>query len=803
MLVAVVAIAILAGRQERTHASSPAPLGHTFTASLSTYTALEHPDITIAQALTQAGGIVSPPQAPAVRAGLVSLTGLTPSALSIGDDVGTLAVTVQSNVDPSLAITSNNIDPATGQPPRCGAPGTLSLSSPSVELYAAVVSGTTTQTGLSGSPPFMIDQTPDLSAGGPPMAVTHLPDWYDGLVTALGLSGMVVQRSFGVLQLMDGTPTSVNVLAVNVQSGTYAVLIVVGSPTAVSAPQTLVTCGPSSSHVQVFGQGHGHSWASTAGACTDYFGNAILSGCSGNKIAIAGGTAFTLAASGSYHIQSAVRATPNVDSDADITGAPIWTGLDNCSLYANAPTPPSTAPADSAHNGIGDACRSGTPYANLDSTAVAAGAFACDGSDASHTVSLTPPFSRCQDADQDGVLNSIDNCPFAPNATQLDSDGDGVGDVCSPTILQPRPGTASYVAGPFGFATTATRAGGYVDTCDQPFTIGGTVQPTPAPCTVVSSSADGVADFATGSVMVNAQGTPLPLGTPGTPVAVCVQNHAGQSAGDGYSDADHALPTIVAGSPTPTPTGTNPTVVPTCSSTPAAGYYAPFPAASIATAPAGCFTDPLFAAADVNLSGKVDLADLIIIQGQYNLPWWDPADPKADMDVNANHKVDLSDLTITSGHYNTFVAKGCGASGSPPTTCPASVSVYDSASGGCGRVQRFVGPPDTYVVTWDRVPDVNGGNRHTILLDCQGTPPVHLRFDRYGASGRYVFQTVNSIMPPTATPTWTATNTPTPTPTSTATPTNTPAGTATLTPTSVPRTCTVYLDETHQIGTFQ
>ena len=35
------------------------------------------------------------------------------------------------------------------------------------------------------------------------------------------------------------------------------------------------------------------------------------------------------------------------------------------------------------------------------------------------------------DADGDGILNFVDNCPLSPNADQIDCDGDGLGDVCS------------------------------------------------------------------------------------------------------------------------------------------------------------------------------------------------------------------------------------------------------------------------------------------------------------------------------------------------------------------------------------
>ncbi|MBW1743452.1 MAG: thrombospondin type 3 repeat-containing protein [Deltaproteobacteria bacterium] len=37
--------------------------------------------------------------------------------------------------------------------------------------------------------------------------------------------------------------------------------------------------------------------------------------------------------------------------------------------------------------------------------------------------------------DEDGVENSLDNCPLTPNADQADSDGDGTGDACEPGLV--------------------------------------------------------------------------------------------------------------------------------------------------------------------------------------------------------------------------------------------------------------------------------------------------------------------------------------------------------------------------------
>ena len=42
----------------------------------------------------------------------------------------------------------------------------------------------------------------------------------------------------------------------------------------------------------------------------------------------------------------------------------------------------------------------------------------------------TPPEPTIQDADGDGVEDSVDNCPNTSNSAQTDSDGDGIGDVC-------------------------------------------------------------------------------------------------------------------------------------------------------------------------------------------------------------------------------------------------------------------------------------------------------------------------------------------------------------------------------------
>ncbi|MFL1013686.1 thrombospondin type 3 repeat-containing protein, partial [Flavisericum labens] len=91
-------------------------------------------------------------------------------------------------------------------------------------------------------------------------------------------------------------------------------------------------------------------------------------------------------------IGDACDTCPN-DSNNDADGDGVCGDLDNCPDNAN------TDQADADGDGIGDACD-------------------------------TCPNDPDNDSDGDGVCGNIDNCPNNANADQADADGDGIGDAC-------------------------------------------------------------------------------------------------------------------------------------------------------------------------------------------------------------------------------------------------------------------------------------------------------------------------------------------------------------------------------------
>ena len=53
------------------------------------------------------------------------------------------------------------------------------------------------------------------------------------------------------------------------------------------------------------------------------------------------------------------------------------------------------------------------------------------------TFKIKDSLPQILDSDKDSVPDSIDNCPDIPNTNQLDSDGNGIGDICDSTSQNP------------------------------------------------------------------------------------------------------------------------------------------------------------------------------------------------------------------------------------------------------------------------------------------------------------------------------------------------------------------------------
>ena len=103
---------------------------------------------------------------------------------------------------------------------------------------------------------------------------------------------------------------------------------------------------------------------------------------------------------------------------ADADGDGILDTVDNC------PNTPNPDQADTNGDGLGDACAQVDP--NTCTTDADCGP--SGGCVRGRCESLGPGDT---DTDGDGTPDAVDNCPRTPNADQLDSNSDGVGDACS------------------------------------------------------------------------------------------------------------------------------------------------------------------------------------------------------------------------------------------------------------------------------------------------------------------------------------------------------------------------------------
>ncbi len=715
LAVVAVALAIMATAGSAVAVPGIGPQDHAWTVVYSSTAAGANPNIDVTLTLGTNGGIATPPDTPFFHDATTTYGGITPGCyvqgavtcpaaqqLHLGDNTGKIGFSIQTNLQFPL---SNNISTVGGgQPPQCGTGGTpVTVAPASTLIYAATtnpadpVVSTKHDPATDPSPNLAFDQEPDTAKGGMPMAISHLPDWYLPVLSALGVpTDNIVSRNYALATVLTNH-TSVNFIAVNPLNGTYISVTVLGDPRGAFSVsgQTVDTCPPFSSTVNQFGMsiappgglGQG-SWAT----CKDYFG-APVAGCTTYAGATGGSADLTITGTmgNTYPYKIAVATTPDVDNDGRFAG---W---DNCNADAN-PTQ-----TDANNNGIGDACKAGgaTWQNSTASAKTNAGTTCAPG------FPTAAPFNACQDADGDGALNSVDNCPLVPNGplaswlmngatvldNQADNDRDGIGNACDPQPNIPGDGNGYAPVTFFQYGAAAFATGkyhDYNDVCDQGFTVGGAAS---APTCVVSLATD------QGQLDSNNDGVP-DFANPGAGLA-CVQDHASDSNGDGYTDSDEATPPGAA----------------TCTGAyPAGGGMGVDPLGTTA----GCFSNPSLAKTDVNLDGATNGLDLNALAGNFTKIWLNSTDKVAETDFNGDHQVNGLDLNKLAQNFTKTVL------------------------GSCTGTLAFSTKNSVYTVAWDRlstgVPPV-----HTVGIMCTGVGAPNTTTNVSGNSGRYTLPIPTTI----------------------------------------------------------
>ena len=659
---------LLIGSVAQAGGPTPGANDHTWNVAFAPGTAgASHPNTTVVLTLGKSSTAETAPYStPFFTIASTTYAGLTPSGSGVAN-LGVKVGTIGFNIEAQTSALKT-----TGQPQACGdrANGSVNVIASPFNIYAAAKSppasaghgpgaaagftSTDADGGSGGGVPQTYGQEPDKDLGGAPFEVRLVPDWYQKVIIDSGLVGFVSSRAFGIAKTASAA-TSVNFITLSLGPVSENVTVL-SNPVAAFSPlsQNSSTCPGFASTVSTLGTsvfdgtvGDGtHSWA-----CTQTeFGLAPPAGCT--PYVATNFNTTTTGADGTYAYAIGLAGAPDPTAACTTANCPPPVGSgpatigngsvgDNMYLFTTwskcKAGPNDPAQVDANANGIGDVCQGGGGWTNSNATAIANAALpACTG-----VIPTSPPFLTCQDADQDGSLNALDNCPLVANTdspltvpanvtpgdNQLDSDGDGIGNACDAEPYIKGDGTG-WANGMVSFPTT----GKYVqfgDYCNDPFTITAST----------AASANGAANGpCVDPVDSNVDGTPDFVETGGG--NACVQDHSGDSNHDGYSDGDQTTPASTS-----------------CTGFPGVGLAQD----SLKKCPGRYWSGDtsidsppdsvLKARSDVDLDGQITIVDLSITAGQFlNLALL-PADPNNEMDVDKDHQITIVDLSIMAGFF--------------------------------------------------------------------------------------------------------------------------------------------------------
>jgi hypothetical protein len=664
-------------------ATAVAPPGqdHAWNVTLTSTTAGSHPDIsaTLNMCTDRTGlpGVTHEcvPGSPAPSIfdqWTIRYTGLRAGSPPIASRVATVTLDVETNL--GLLQGAGN---EKGQPAPCGSVFHSPL--PLFEMWAASTDGPPVSMDASPLTGFAYDQLDDPGQADPtpggaegdgwPMGISHVPAVVPAILAAMGIpQSALISRGYGVATGVGHTTiTTVTVFTGSAQgTDPLSTIIVIGNPFGAhdSAQSDFMNCAPGSLTLVM------------RGTTLDSAGSKAINGAavSGDYSvpAAAGTTLLTLcdsslpAATACNPAARTVSLLLSTYGDDDRDG--VTDAADDC------PTVPSAGQPNFA--GIGDACggplgvNAGTGYANNDAAAIAAfSAAECSGLPYSAAKAVA-----CADIDGDGIKNRSDNCPFAPNATQLNRDGDSRGDACEGDGTDPGitgGGTNAEAFTPGDFSGLYRD---FDDRCDAAYSVGGALSAVTTCSSFTATPGSGGCCTGPNAPFTDSDdnGVPDYLLTGGISVT---RDHRADANGDGYSDADEGTPADcgVAGcagltSYATAETGSCKDSGRSCGTIVASPVGAPRTAS--AGAGLGCWrsidssgpaTTVTLAQSDVDLDGSVSILDLSMVAAWIGDKVGAADDPRWEGNLDGDGFISILDLARMASNYGRSVSLDCQA----------------------------------------------------------------------------------------------------------------------------------------------